>query len=231
MRILGIIPARGGSKGIPHKNRKLLGGKPLLYYTIDAATASNLLDEVIFSSDDDELITLAEAKHITIPFKRPKHLATDGAGSLQVVQHAITFLKEQGQDFDAVCLLQVTTPFRAKGLIDAAISKFKISEADSLVTVQKVPHQYNPHWVFEDSNGLLKIATGDKEIIKRRQELPDSYIRDGAIYITKVSVIMNEDSFFGVSTAYLETDADTHVNIDTNDDWIKAEQVLKQVGQ
>ncbi len=230
MRILGIIPARGGSKGIPNKNRKLLGGKPLLEYTVDAAKGSQLLTDVIFSSDDTKLIALAKKAGVSTPFIRPEKLANDTAGSLGVVQHAITFMKSEGKEYDAVCLLQVTTPFRAEGLIDAAISRFKISEADSLVTVQKVPHHYNPHWTFEDEKGLLKIATGEKEIIKRRQELPEAFVRDGAIYLTKVDVIMQKESFFGDGTAYVETVADDYVNIDTLEDWHKAEEIVKRKG-
>ncbi len=227
MKILGIIPARGGSKGIPNKNRKLLGGIPLLHYTTTAAKGAKMLDEVVFTSEDDTLIGLAREQGISVPFKRPAHLATDTAGSLEVVQHAISFYENQGVFFDAICLLQVTTPFRDAKMIDAAIEKFKKSNCDSLISVQKVPHQFNPHWIFEETNGTLKIATGEREIIKRRQELPDAYIRDGAIYITKTETLMKYNSFFGNKTTFIETDASTYVNIDTMEDWEKAETILK----
>ncbi|GEQ86802.1 hypothetical protein ULMS_23100 [Patiriisocius marinistellae] len=231
MKILGIIPARGGSKGIPNKNRKLLNGIPLLQYTTTAAKESQLLDEVIFTSEDDILISLAKSQGISVPFKRPAHLATDAAGSLEVVKHAISFYKEKGIYFDAVCLLQVTTPFRTAETIDLAIRKFKKNNCDSLISVQKVPHQFNPHWVFEEKNGNLKIATGETRIIKRRQELPDAFIRDGAIYITKTRTLMEENSFFGNSTTYIETDASSYVNIDTMEDWKKAEMIIKQLSK
>ncbi len=226
MKLLGIIPARGGSKGIPHKNRKLLGGRPLLQYTAEAALGSQLLSNVIFSSEDETLMEIANGLGISVPFKRPDHLASDTAGSLEVVQHALQALSE---DYDAVCLLQVTTPFRTSQDIDNAINRFMESGTDSLISVQKVPHQYNPHWVFEENNGILRIATGEQHIIKRRQELPDAYIRDGAIYITKTEVLLQKNSFFGDSIAHIELDPERHVNIDTMEDWEKAEELYKKL--
>lgn len=226
MKILGLIPARGGSKGILNKNRKLLGGKPLLQYTAEAALNATKLETVVFSSEDRTLRDLAKVFKLEVPFVRPLHLATDEAGSLEVVQHAIETLEKDGRSFDAVCLLQVTTPFRSGSIIDKAITKFTSENADTLISVQKVPHQYNPHWVFEPSEGSLKIATGEDEIIKRRQELPEAFVRDGAIYIVKTEVLMN-GSFFGKKISYLETDPETYVNIDTPEDWAKAEAIIK----
>lgn len=227
MRILGLIPARGGSKGIPNKNRKKLNGKPLLHYTVEAALAAEKLERVIFSSEDPALIQLAETLGVEVPFVRPAYLSEDTSGSIEVVQHALTTLAETGEYYDAVCLLQVTTPFRSHSLIDEAISVFIEKQTDSLISVQKVPHQYNPHWVFEASEGTLTIATGEKEIIKQRQQLPESFIRDGAIYITKTDVLLKQHSFFGKTISYLETNPQMYVNIDTEADWKKAESIAK----
>ncbi|OAB75736.1 acylneuraminate cytidylyltransferase family protein [Cochleicola gelatinilyticus] len=227
MRILGLIPARGGSKGIPNKNRKDLNGKPLLQYTIEAALASEKLERVVFTSEDETLITLATKMGAEVPFVRPAYLSQDTSGSLEVVQHALKELSIKGENFDAVCLLQVTTPFRSPLFIDEAISVFIKKQTDSLISVQKVPHQYNPHWVFEASRQTLKIATGEKEIIKRRQELPESFIRDGSIYITKTEVLLEQNSFFGTTISYLESNPKTYVNIDTEADWKKAETIAK----
>ena len=172
MKILGLIPARGGSKGMPNKNRKELGGKPLLEYTIEAALASKRLSRVIFSSEDEQLIDLAKKSGVEVPFVRPEVLATDVAGSLEVVQHALQFLAKEGEIYDAVCLLQVTYPFRTTEDIDLAVSKFNSSKTDSLISVKEVPHQYNPHWVFvQNESDNLTIATRDEKIIARRQEL------------------------------------------------------------
>lgn len=227
-KILAIIPARGGSKGIPGKNIKPLGGKPLLQYTVEAALESSLLSRVILSSDDPEIIAVAKSLGLEVPFVRPAHLATDSSGSLEVVQHALSFLEEQGDYFDAVCLLQPTTPFREKGDIDKAIQKFMDTDYDALVSVREVPAEFNPHWVFEaDEDGCLLIATGEKEIIKRRQELPKAYFRDGNIYLIKTVVTLEQDSLYGTKTGYILSKGAHYVNLDTMADWERAEYILK----
>lgn len=230
MRILGLIPARGGSKGIPGKNSKLLAGRPLLAHTVSAALQAKNLDAVVFSSEDDNLIDIAKEYGAQVPFVRPAHLATDQASSLSVVQHALNFYKEQGKPYDAVCLLQVTTPFRTSQEIDKAISVFKAEQTDALVSVQEVPHAYNPHWVFtEQQQGRLSLATGESEIIGRRQDLPPAYIRDGAIYITKTSVVLDQNSLYGQSLSYVVGDPIRYVNIDGPEDWAKAQQIAKNL--
>jgi CMP-N-acetylneuraminic acid synthetase len=230
MKVLGLIPARAGSKGIPNKNSKLLDGKPLLAYTVSSALEAKNLDAVIFSSEDETLIEIAREYGASCPFKRPEHLATDRAGSLDVVIHAVTALQEEGMHFDAVCLLQVTNPFRTSSQIDKAIEKFKSANTDSLISVLTVPHEFNPHWVFESSpDGHLRLATGEDEIIKRRQDLPPAYIRDGAIYIVKTEVLLNQKSLYGNSIAFIESDPERHVNIDTMSDWQLAEELVKKL--
>ncbi len=227
MRVVAIIPARGGSKGVPGKNIKLLGGKPLLQYTADSAKSSKLLTRTILSSEDEAIINVAKELAIEIPFIRPKELATDGAKSIDVIVHAINFLEANGAYFDAVCVLQPTSPFREKNFIDQAIQKFIDSNVDTLLSVQQVPHEYNPHWVFEEDNeGNLKIATGENEIISRRQELPKAYHRDGALYLTKIDYI-KKGTFYGPNLGYIESNPDLYVNIDTLKDWEKAEVMVK----
>lgn len=231
MRILGIIPARGGSKGVPRKNIKLLGNKPLLQYTYDVAKKSKYINSLVLSSDDDEIIEVAKKMGMSVPFKRPNNLALDNTPTLPVIIHALEYYKTKGCEFDAICLLQVTSPFRTTQFLDNAIEKFIKKDSDSLVSVQQVPHEYNPHWVFKlNKNNDLEIATGDKEIIKRRQELPLSYHRDGSIYLTKTSVILKEQSLYGKSISYIESPKEIYVNIDTMQDWEKAENLLNTFG-
>jgi len=230
MKILGIIPARGGSKGIPKKNIKFLGGKPLLQYTSEIALQSKMLSKVIISSDDEEIIAVAKTLGITVPFIRPKNLAEDTSSTLDVIKHAVDFLEKQGEHFDAICLLQVTSPFRTLQLLDSAIEKFISNNTDSLVSVLEVPHEFNPHWVFKKSdNNTLELSTGEKEIIKRRQDLPKTYFRDGSIYITKTAVLMNKNSLYGNTVGYIESSKERYVNIDTMRDWIKAEKMLENL--
>jgi CMP-N,N'-diacetyllegionaminic acid synthase len=228
MRILGIIPARGGSKGVPGKNIKLLNGKPLLQYTAEIALESKYLTSVILSSDDKQIITVAKSLGIQVPFLRPDELALDTTPTIDAIIHALQWYENHAVFFDAVCLLQVTSPFRTVEFLDKSIEKFITSGCDSLVSVQKVPHEYNPHWTFEvNLEGTLKIATGEDQIINRRQELPDAYHRDGSIYITKTEVLLQKHSLYGKSISFIETPPEFYVNIDTLGDWEKAEQMIK----
>lgn len=228
MRILGIIPARGGSKGVPGKNIKLLNGKPLLQYTAEIAVESKYLTSVILSSDDKQIITVAKSLGIQVPFLRPEELALDTTPTIDAIIHALQWYENHAVFFDAVCLLQVTSPFRTVEFLDKAIEKFITSGCDSLVSVQKVPHEYNPHWTFEvNLEGTLKIATGEDQIINRRQELPDAYHRDGSIYITKTEVLLQKHSLYGKSISFIETPPEFYVNIDTLVDWEKAGQIGK----
>ncbi|QHI35231.1 CMP-N,N'-diacetyllegionaminic acid synthase [Kordia antarctica] len=230
MKILAIIPARGGSKGVPGKNKKLLHGKPLIQYSIDAALQSNYITEVVVTTDDEEIITISKSLGANVPFVRPKHLAEDTTPTLPVIQHAISYFETEGKQFDAICLLQPTSPFRPKGFLDKALETFLEKQTDSLVSVLEVPHEYNPHWTFEpNKNGTLDIATGEKNIIPRRQELPKAYHRDGSIYITKTNIIQEENSLYGNSIAYIISDAAYYVNIDTQQDWQKATALAKTI--
>jgi len=226
MRILGVIPARGGSKGVPKKNIKLLGNIPLIEYTIKDAQKATLLTKIVVSTDDPEIALTAEMAGLKPPFLRPSELAQDTSTSLEVIQHALAFFKENGELFDAVCLLQPTNPFREHGFIDEAIEKFINSKADSLVSVLPVPHEFNPHWVFEkNETGVLKIATGESTIISRRQDLPQAFHRDGAIYITKTEVL-EAGSLYGENITSIESNPKYYINIDTQKDWNKAEDFL-----
>lgn len=228
MKILGLIPARGGSKGVPRKNIKLLGNKPLLQYTTDVALQCSKITKVVLSSDDDEIMKVGEKLGIEVPFKRPANLATDKSPTLPVILHTLDFYEQQGVFFDAVCLLQVTSPFRTVSFVNDAIKTFVKQGTDSLVSVLEVPHEYNPHWTFEvNDNDTLQIATGEKEIISRRQELPTAYHRDGSIYITKVSVLKEQNSLYGNSISYIKSDKEKYVNIDTLADWEQAEKMIK----
>ena len=223
MKILGLIPARGGSKGVPGKNIKILAGKPLIAFTVEQVNDSSLIDRLILSTDDKEIAAVAKSIGLEVPFMRPDELANDTAGSLAVVQHALNFVESQGEKYDAVCLLQVTSPYRPDGCIDEAIELFKKTQPDSLVSVRKVPDEFNPHWTFEiGTDNRLNIATGEEKIIPRRQELPSAYHRDGAIYITSVETIRNKGSLLGDDIVAFPIDSPKLINIDTMDDWNEA---------
>lgn len=229
MKILAIIPARGGSKGVPGKNIKVLGDLPLIAYSIQQAIESNSFEKIIVSTDDEAIAIIAKQYGAEVPFIRPSELASDNSSSISVVQHAVDFLESKDIFFDAVCLLQPTSPFREKGFISKAITTFNENSSDALVSVLQVPHEYNPHWVFEsDSHGFLTIATGEKEIIKRRQELPKAYFRDGSVYLTKIDSI-KKGTFYGDHLSFIENNPNLYVNIDTLKDWTEAEQKLPTI--
>ena len=224
MRILAIVPARGGSKGVPGKNIKRLAGKPLLAYTIEHIKKSKLIDKAILSTDDPRIAQVARDYGLEVPFMRPKALATDCATSLSVVEHALDFFEAKGEIYDAVCLLQPTSPYRPEGAVDEAIRRFNRVKPDSLVSVRRVPDEYNPHWVFEmDDEAYLHIATGEEEIIPRRQDLPPAFHRDGAIYITSVECIRKKRSLLGKKILGFPIESPELINIDTMKDWEIAE--------
>jgi CMP-N,N'-diacetyllegionaminic acid synthase len=228
MKILAIIPARGGSKGVPRKNIKLLNGIPLIEYTINAAKNSKLITDIIVNSDDDEILEIAHKNKVSI-FKRSSDLATDTSSSIDVVYDTLQQLLAKNNLYDAVILLQPTSPFRPKGFLDDAIEKFTKNNYDTLLSVLEVPHEYNPHWTFELKDNQLQIATGEKEIIKRRQDLPKAFHRDGSIYITKTNIILKDKSFYGNFMGFIESNPDYYCNIDTLKDWEVAESKAKQI--
>ncbi len=226
MKILGLIPARGGSKGIPQKNRKELVGKPLIVYSIESALKSQMIDHLMVSTDDEMIRDISEKAGAIVPFLRPAELASDQSPTIDTVIHTLHFYENKSIHFDAVCLLQPTCPFRTSQEIDEAIQIFKKEDADCLISVKEVPHTYNPHWTFEikKDSPYLNIATGEKEIISRRQELPKAYYRDGSIYLTKTKVILQNKSLYGEKISWILSSNPRHVNIDTMADWELATQ-------
>jgi CMP-N-acetylneuraminic acid synthetase len=228
MRILGLIPARKGSKGVPDKNIKLLAGKPLLQYTSDMAIKSNLFSKVVLSTDSEKYRKIGISLGLSVPFLRPENLSTDSAPTIDVIIHTLNYFENIGEYFDAVCLLQTTSPFRSKETLNMAVEKFINEDTDSLISACKVPLEFNPHWTFkQNAKGLLDLTTGENNIISRRQDLPEVYHRDGSIYITKTSVLKNQHSLYGNSISYIETDSKSNINIDSMKDWNRAEEYVK----
>lgn len=224
MNVLGIIPARGGSKGVPRKNIRLLCGKPLLAYTIESALAAKRLTRTILSTEDEEIADVGMRWGVEVPFLRPKELAEDASPTFPVVQHALEALEREGQIFDAVCLLQPTNPLRRATDIDQCIELLENTEADSVISVSAVPAEYNPHWVyrrFED--GRLGLFTDETEPISRRQDLPPAFHREGSVYVTRTDVITSTSSLYGAKIVGYEMPADFSSNIDTPRDWIEIE--------
>lgn len=218
MRVLALIPARGGSKGVPRKNVKPLGGRPLIAYTIDRALESQHVSDVVVTTDDDEIAEVAKAHGANVPFMRPKDLAGDTSTSLSVVQHALKTLPKR---YEAVCLLQPTTPLRSSGLIDAVINSMR-PDSDAVVTMRSVPKHYHPEWVYRSMGGLADRYCGPGDPPTRRQGLDETFIRDGSVYLTRVPVI-EAGSLYGSRVQLFDNSAAVDVNIDTPEDWVRAE--------
>jgi len=222
-----LIPARGGSKGVPRKNLRLLGGKPLLEYTAAAALTAERLARVIVSTDDPEVAEVARRCGVDVPFMRPAALAADDAPSLGVVQHALQWLEAHGERYDAVCLLQPTSPFRESDEIDGCIALLEDAGADAAMTVRRVPDEYNPHWTYVcDDRGYLRLSTGEATPIPRRQDLPVAYHRDGSVLVTRRDIVLGRNSLYGDRVVGYAVGAGPWVDIDTPADWARAEELL-----
>jgi CMP-N-acetylneuraminic acid synthetase len=231
MRVLGLVPARGGSKGIPNKNIRLLCGKPLLAYTAESALRATLLERVILSTDSQEIADVGRACGLEVPFLRPAELAQDDTPTLAVVQHAIKWIEEQGQSYDAICLLQPTNPLRTSSHIDACVSLLAESEADSVISVLPVPSHYNPHWVyFKEAEGYLRLSTGEDQPIARRQDLPLAYHRSGSVYVTKW-IVARDLNLYGANVMGCLLANSPHINIDTENEWGIAEDLLIRISK
>ena len=228
LTVLGVVPARGGSKGVPRKNIRLLAGKPLLHYTAEAARASRRLNKIVLSTEDAEIAEVGRRCGLEVPFLRPAELAGDTTPTLDVLLDLVQRLEAMGQSFDAICLLQPTAPLRAPGLIDTCIERLETTGADSVVTVLPVPAEHNPHWVyFRGADDLLQLSTGEATPIARRQDLPPAYHREGSVYVTRRDVLLRERSLYGRRVAGVVIEPGQSVNIDDMEDWARAEHLLQ----
>ena len=220
MKVLGFIPARGGSKGLPGKNKKLMLGKPLISYTIEAAQQSGLA-EVVVSSDDDDILDIARS-HNVIALKRPDDLAGDLAPTLPVMQHAVNSVPGS---FDAVMTLQATSPLRTVQHIDKAITLFaEDPDADSLVSVIQAPHKFTDTSLMV-INGKYAEPLSKGELVLRRQEKPTYWGRNGAaVYITRANRV--GDYIFGGNIIPMEMTKMESIDIDDIQDWMMAEAIM-----
>lgn len=224
--VLIIIPARGGSKGIPRKNIKPLNGKPLIYYAIDMARAITADENICVSTDDVEIKSVVEAYGLQVPFLRPNELSTDTAGTYEVLIHALNFYEEQGKQYNTVLLLQTTSPFRTAEQVKEALQLFDNSNADMVVSVKECPA--NPYYnVYEeDMDGYLHVCKGDGNVF-RRQDAPKVYEYNGAIYIMNADELKRTHMHKMPHRIKFVMDAKSSFDLDTMQDWKMAEMMLK----
>jgi len=229
MRILGVIPARGGSKGVPRKNIRALGGKPLIAYTIEAAAASKRPTRTIVSTEDEEIARVAREVGGDVPFVRPAKLSTDEAKAIPVIQHALSAVEEQenGTPYDGVMMLQPTTPFRTSEDIDAAVDLLETTGADSVISVVDVGGHHPARMKYIEGNRLIDPPFCEEYENQPRQELSPMYIRNGAIYLTRREILQS-GSFKGRDCRAWAMPAERSINIDTMLDFKYAEWLLEE---
>jgi CMP-N,N'-diacetyllegionaminic acid synthase len=228
MQVLGIIPARGGSKGIPNKNLRLLAGRPLLAYTVDAARASRRLSRVVLSTDDRSIADAGVSLGVDVPFLRPSDLASDDAPMLGVLQHAMQAVSRDGFVADAIVLLQPTSPLRRPEHIDGAIDMLESSGADSVVSVVEVPHQFNPVSVMTLDAGRLRPFS-DGPLVTRRQDKPRVFARNGPAVLAVRAAVLERGSLYGDDCRPLVMSAEESIDIDVAADLDYAEHILSRI--
>ena len=227
MKALYLIPARGGSKGVPGKNIRLLGGKPLIAHSIGHALEVADREDVVVSTDSEEIKGAALEVGARVPFLRPAELASDTAGSREVMLHAIDYLSAKGENYDTIVLLQPTSPLRDPADIRRAVEIYKESGADMVVSVAEA--RTNPYYnAFEtDNDGFLKISKGEGNLT-RRQDAPKVWEFTGAIYVIKVSALREKSITKFDRILPLPTKRETAIDIDEEMDFLVCEEMIKK---
>jgi N-acylneuraminate cytidylyltransferase len=219
-RVLGVIPARGGSKGVPGKNIRHVGGKPLIAWTIEAGQASKIIDRVVLSSDDLEIISVAQKHNCDVPFVREPQLAEDTTPTIDVVLDALN----RCPAYEWVVLLQPTSPLRTSQDIDQAIERCVALNAPSCVSVCLA--QESPYWMFTLNQDAHLAALLPNQAVTRRQDLPPVYSLNGAIYVANAEWLKRERKFLTSETVAYEMPVERSLDIDTESDFLQLKILL-----
>lgn len=230
-RMLVIIPARGGSKRLPRKNVRLLGGRPLVKWSIDAALAAQVFCDVLLTTDDEEIAAIGREAGALVPWLRPAELATDTANTIDVLKHALNWYEADRGSVDVVVLLQPTCPFRRKESVLGALQLFleQPSGVDRPTVVSVSPASVPPEWCFriETSTSVMQPVLGWLELGKRSQDLQTAVQLNGSIYIASSATIRAGRQLIKPgSLAFLMPNPEEGVDIDTEGDWMMAEAIL-----
>ncbi|MGC9337718.1 MAG: cytidylyltransferase domain-containing protein [Candidatus Cloacimonadia bacterium] len=226
--MLAIIPARGGSKGLPNKNIKPLAGKPLIAYTIESALSSSKVDRLIVSTDDEKIAEVAVNYGAEIPFMRPSELAQDSSKAIDVYIYTLKRLNSLGPiQYDDFLVLQPTSPLRTSSDIDSGVEIFYTKEADSVISVTKAPHP--PIWAKKiDENGTLSEYFNIDTSTKNRQDFEQAYIPNGAVFILKLSLIEKSRTYYFNKTYAYEMPMERSVDIDNQIDFELADFLINR---
>jgi CMP-N,N'-diacetyllegionaminic acid synthase len=231
LSVLGVVPARGGSKGIARKNLAPLAGRPLLAYTATAALAAARLSRIVLSTDDAEIAAVGRTCGLDVPFMRPPRLAGDDVQTIDVLQDVVARLEADGHAFDAVFTLQPTTPLRRAADIDGAIDLLERTGADSVISFVDVGERHPARMKVVDRDGRVHDPPfGEPVECQRRQALPALYLREGSVYLTRRDVLMHEHSLKGRDCRAWIVPRERACNIDDPFDLFLAEQMLRYAG-
>lgn len=196
-RVLAVIPARGGSKGLPGKNIRPLLGKPLIAWSVEHALGSDLIDDVVVSTDDPEIARIAAESGAEVPFLRPAELALDNTPTFPVLKHVLDSLASQGRSYEYLVLLEATSPLREPVDLDGALQMLDARpEAESIVAVADVETRHPEFIVRIGSDGLLKPYLHERVRVLRRQELDSLHFLSGTLYISRVDALLREQTFY-----------------------------------
>lgn len=223
MTVLGVIIARGGSKRLPGKNLRPLGGRPLISWTIEAALAANRLDCVIVSTDDAAIAYASRAAGAEVPFLRPSALATDQTSPVEVLQHAATEMELRGVNASTLVLLQPTSPFRTAARIDQAIARLQQTAADTLTSI--TPASVHPYWTWKDDGDLIEPYFNRALMQLQRSDLPSAYVETGTIYAVRRQTLAQGRLYGGRIVGFPVSSLEAH-DIDTLDDFVAAERII-----
>lgn len=220
-RIVGLIPARGGSKGVKNKNIRLVNDKPLIAYTIEAALNTTLIDRVITSTDSQIIANVAREWGSEVPFLRPSYLAQDNTSDKPVITHLIDWLrKNESYNFDFLVYLRPTTPLKTSAIIDKCLSKLLTkTDLTSIRTVTKSEGVFHPYWMFKNNNDTLQpFCDIDFSKYYQRQLLPACYRLNGVVDVLRLNVIKNFNNHYGDNIGFVEVEEKNALDIDTEHD-------------
>lgn len=224
--VLALVPARGGSKGIPDKNLRHLAGRTLLEYVARASAESGVVDRIILSTDSERIAAEGRRVGLEVPFMRPPALALDDTPMLPVIEHAVDFVTREGWDPEIVVLLQPTSPMRIPAHVRSAVETLRTSGADSVVTVVELPRHQSPDYVMRIDEGRLVPFLAEGTRVTRRQDARPAFVRDGSVYAFWTKTLREARSIYGHTCCPLVIPADQSVTIDTPGDWQEAERRL-----
>ena len=227
--MIAIIPARGGSKGLPGKNIKELNGKPLISYTIEAALNSKYITKVIVTTDSEEIADVAIKSGAEVPFMRPDELASDTASAIDVYLHAVDFMKDKYNDsMEKFMVLLPTAPLRKTSHIDEAVEKFLLSKADTLISVKEAETPATWYMIKDDKDCIQNAGFGTGNAVTNRQMNSQYYVPNGAIYILDYNLLKNSRTYYSNNTIAYIMSAEESVDIDTLTEFMYAEFLIKE---